>query len=77
MRNSGNYIYDCAHSFFRKDFEAKPLYYRQDNKIYLCVNNEHVAVYITASMFKVKYCQEMRVLKIMIVKTKESRQKDR
>ena len=26
MINSGNYNYDYAHSFFRKDFESKLLY---------------------------------------------------
>ena len=25
LRNSGNYIYDYAHSFFGKDFKSKPL----------------------------------------------------
>ena len=27
LRNSGNYIYDYAHSFFGKDFYSKPLYW--------------------------------------------------
>ena len=27
MRNSGNCIYDYAHSFFRENFESKPLYW--------------------------------------------------
>ena len=26
IRNSGNYNYDYAHSFFGKDFKSKPLY---------------------------------------------------